>query len=293
MAHRPARGSLWAVLAAALVAALLLLATVGGSHSARAATWQDSDRSIVGGTAVPDGKYRFVAALLDTRNGSTAFQQQICGGTLIDRDSVLTAAHCVFRELPSPLRVTVGRTVLNSDQGQKRAVSHIFIHPNYKPRTLAYDAAVLELGSPVSGIAPIKLATSRQNHLETPGRVVTAAGWGNTNKQSPDGHEPDFYANRMREVNVPIVSDARAERIYDARFGPSYVSSIHVAAGETGKDTCQGDSGGPLFDRVSGRYTQIGITSWGVGCGAAGYPNVYAEVNSPAIKPFITNAASR
>jgi secreted trypsin-like serine protease len=289
MTHRPARGSLWAVLAAALVAALLLLATVGGSHSARAATWQDSDRSIVGGTAVPDGKYRFVAALLDTRNGSTAFQQQFCGGTLIDRDSVLTAAHCVFGELPSPLRVTVGRTVLNSDQGQKRAVARIFVHPQYNPFfDQAYDAAVLELGSPVSGIAPIKLATSNQDFLEKPGRNATVAGWGNTNKQSADGSEPDSYANRMREAQVPLVSDTRGKSVY----GSSYHANLMVAAGKRGKDTCQGDSGGPMFAKPHGSFTQIGITSFGIGCGA-GYPGVYAEVNAPAIRSFIINAASQ
>lgn len=278
-----------AVLAALLFAALLL-AFFGGAQSARAAI----EPRIVGGTAVPDGKYRFVAALLDTRNGSTAFWQQTCGGTLIDKNSVLTAAHCVFGEPEAPLRVTVGRTVLNSDQGQKRAVSRIFIHPNYKPRTIAYDAAVLKLSRPVTGIAPVKLATSSQNFLETPGRVVTTAGWGNKNQQSPDHHEPDLYADRMREVQVPIASDARAERIYDAELGPSgYVPPIQVAVEKSGKGPCQGDSGGPLFDMVAGRYTQIGITSWGIGCAADGYPGVYAEVNAPAIRPFIVNAAGR
>ncbi len=66
-----------------------------------------------------------------------------------------------------------------------------------------------------------------------------------------------------------------------------------VAAGETGKDTCQGDSVGPMFELVSGQYWQTGITSFGAGCGAAGYPGVYAEVNASSIRNFITNAASK
>jgi len=284
------KGSLWTSLLAALVAALLLLVSFGSTQSARAADDPTYNTRIIGGTAVPDGKYKFVAALLNTNNGSTAFQQQFCGGTLIDRDSVLTAAHCVYGESASPLRVTVGRTVLDSNQGQKRAVSRIFVHPYYNPSLdEAYDAAVLKLSRPVSGIAPVKLATSSQNFLETPGRNATVAGWGNTNKQSPDMSEPDYYANRMREAQVPLVSDSTARSVY----GSYYFSGLMVAAGQEGKDTCQGDSGGPMFARADGKYTQIGITSFGAGCGAAGYPGVYAEVNASSIRNFITNAASK
>ena len=48
---------------------------------------------------MPDGKYKFTAALLNTNWGSTEFKQQFCGGTLIDNNSVLTSAGCVFRSL--------------------------------------------------------------------------------------------------------------------------------------------------------------------------------------------------
>ena len=87
----------------------------------------------MGGLWVPNGKYPFLAALLDVRNGHTMFQQQICGGTLIDKNSVLTAAHCVYGRSAAPLRVTIGRTVLGSSQGEKRGVSRIFVHRRYDP----------------------------------------------------------------------------------------------------------------------------------------------------------------
>lgn len=245
---------------------------------------------VIGGTAVPDGKYPFVTALLDTRYGSTTYQQQFCGGTLIDRDSVLTAAHCVYGSSAAPLRVTAGKTVLDSSQGQKRAVARIFIHPKYNPdRSSAYDTAVLKLKSPVSGIRPVKLATSRQNYLESAGRNATVAGWGNTVAQPAGGSAGTKYPNRMREAQVPLVSDSKAASVY----GSSYYKGLMVAAGKTGKDTCQGDSGGPLFAKVAGAYTQIGVTSFGAGCGAAGYPGVYAEVNASAIRSFVVNAASK
>jgi secreted trypsin-like serine protease len=279
----------WATLVAALVAALVSLFVFAQSAQSARAQDQHHDNKIIGGTAVPDGKYPFMVALLDTRFGSTAFEQQFCGGTLIDEDSVLTAAHCVFGESAAPLRVIVGRTVLDSNQGQKRSVSEIFIHPLYNPSLNdARDAAVLELSSPVSGIAPIKLATSSQNFLESPGQNATVAGWGNTIAQPAGGSAGSSFPDRMREAQVSLVSDAQAKSVYKGAF----VASLMVAAGHTGKDTCQGDSGGPMFAKAASKYRQIGITSFGIGCAADGFPGVYTEVNASPIRSFITNAAS-
>ena len=278
------------LLTALVAATASLLVFLQSGEPARAADGATYDPKIIGGTAVPDGKYKFVAALRNTRYGSTPYQQQFCGGTLIDRDSVLTAAHCVYGEPASPLRVTVGRTVLDSNQGQTRSVSRIFIHQFYEPSSDdAYDAAVLKLNKPVSGIATIRLATTNQNLLETAGRNATVAGWGNTIAQPPGGSDGSSFPYRMREAQVPIVSDARAASVYGSR----YFKSLMVAAGKAGKDSCQGDSGGPMFAKADGKFTQIGITSFGAGCGADGYPGVYAEVNASSIRNFITNAASK
>ena len=248
----------------------------------------DSDPRVIGGEPVPNGKYEFVTALLDKTRAGTTYDKQFCGGTLIDNNSVLTAAHCVEGVTAVQLQVAVGRTELNSDQGQIRNVSAIQRHPRYTTSevTFRYDAAVLQLSSPVTGIQPVKLPPTTQNAYENPGRSLTVAGWGNIKKQSPDGGEPDSFPMRMREAEVPVVADGTARNVYDA----SYAAKLMVAAGREGKDTCQGDSGGPLFERTdNGRY-QVGITSFGAGCGAKGFPGVYAEVNSGAIRPFIVNA---
>ena len=156
-----------------------------------------------------------------------------------------------------------------------------------------YDSAIITLQHPMPTpsfpIKPIRLATPNQDYLEKPGRLATVAGWGNTIKQEPGHYSGGNYPNRMREARVPLVSDAKAKDVY----GESYIPSLMVAAGREGKDTCDGDSGGPMFARDDGTYTQIGITSYGAGCGARGYPGVYTEVNAAPIRSFITDAAGR
>jgi hypothetical protein len=74
----------------------------------------------------------------------------------------------------------IGGTAVPQNQGQLRSVPlpDRFIHPRYKPFLASYDAAVLKLSRPVTGIRPIKLATARQNNLENPGHILRAAGWG-------------------------------------------------------------------------------------------------------------------
>ena len=143
---------------------------------------------IVGGQPVPDGKYRFQAALLAQSFGTNDHERQYCGGSLITLFEVLTAAHCVdFVGVPggiplSDLRVVVGRTVLSSTQGQKRRAAAIDIHPRWNPETFSFDA-VIHLASPINGIRPVALVTPGVDALERPGTLATVTGWGNTIQQ--------------------------------------------------------------------------------------------------------------
>jgi secreted trypsin-like serine protease len=284
------RNPLWATLVGALVAAMVVSFFVfvrSGEAAPQTADEQTSYASvsskspmIVGGTAVPNGKYPFMAYVKLYRNGK---RSGFCAGSLIDRNSVLTAAHCLLNTTGAV--VVVGRSDLRKkNRGQEIGASRPFIHPRFIGN--GYDAGVLKLRRPVKGIKPIKLATAKQNNLEKPGHILTAAGWGVMKQR------PDILPKRMHDVSVPVVSDSRAKRAYQSQ-GPKYLPSLNVAAGKKGKSPCFGDSGGPLFD--SGSRTQVGITSHGAvqKCGTARYPVVYTEVNNPNIRNFILSAAKR
>jgi secreted trypsin-like serine protease len=287
------RNPLWATLVGASLAAMVVSFIVfvrSGEAAPHTADKQTPYASvspkspmIVGGTALPNGKYAFMAYVKLYRDGQ---RSGFCAGSLIDRNSVLTAAHCLLNTTGAV--VVVGRTDLRkNNRGQEIGASRPFIHPRYLGN--GYDAGVLKLRRPVKGIKPIKLATAKQNYLEKPGHILRAAGWG-VMKQRPGPF--DILPKRMHEVSVPVVSDSRAKRAYQSK-GSKYLPSLNVAAGKKGKSPCFGDSGGPLFD--SGSRTQVGITSHGAvqKCGTARYPAVYTEVNNPNIRNFILAAAKR
>ena len=61
-----------------------------------------------------------------------------------------------------------------------------------------------------------------------------------------------------------------------------------ICGGRRNKDTCHGDSGGPLIAHIDGRFTLVGVTSWGKGsCGNGRAPGVYADITHPTMMRFI------
>lgn len=275
---RARRGSRKTVAATGVAtAALALVATGTPAHA------------IIGGTEVSNDAYPFMVAVMDKGQGS-ALDRQFCGGSLVTADTVMTAAHCLVDDAgkpvsPKKLQLAVGRTVLSAaGQGQIRnaAKGGVVVHPRYLKGQEAYDVAFIQLSKPVRGISPIALPTQGTDALIRPGQKATVSGWGNTDTELPN--TPD----RLREVKVPILSHAECKTSYG-----EYDSKVNFCAGVETKDSCQGDSGGPIFRHVPGRRApiQVGVVSYGEGCGAQGAPGVYTSVSSSKLWKTLDESA--
>ena len=266
----------FAVLASLFLLMTALVQPVG-------ATPQPEPR-IIGGEPADFGEYPFMVALLFEPTAGNDFQKQYCGGSLIASKWVLTAAHCAdFLESPDEVAVAVGRTHLNSTEGQRLAVKAVYVHPDYDPNIISPDVALLELRRPVTGIDPIQLAGPADDAFEAAGTLLTVIGWGNT---STTGQAS--FPDELREVVVPVVDDTTCDDVYHG-----FVTvETQVCAGQKGIDSCGGDSGGPMFaTTTSGAEIQVGIVSYGIGCAKNRYPGVYTEVNSDAVRSFIQDVA--
>ena len=248
----------------ALLVALPLVALTGLATAPGAG-------AIVGGTTSAAGAHPFMASLQDA--SGFAF----CGGSVIAPTFVLTTAHCVPDGDATGLSVVVGTNNNSNGSGSRIAVTRVSVHPDYADST--HDVAVLQLAS-TAPVAPIALAATGDDTLEADGTTVTVAGWGD---QTPLAGGGLLTSSTLREVDLQVVADDSFECSADAATG--------ICAAALLKDSCQGDSGGPLFGTVGGRRTQIGVVSYGLGCGVPTQAGVYSEVNNPAIRAFISGVA--
>lgn len=200
-----------------------------------------------------------------------------CVGSLIHRKVVLTVAHHVSGEdLNSFVIRAGGYDTENLDNQYDRKVSQSVVHERYNPRGFINDIALLFLVDEYvigGNINLICLPPSNQNFDS---ERCLVSGWG---KDAFDN-----YSSKLRTVELPIVPKNKClTELKKAGMGQNFKlhDSIICAGGEIGVDTCQGDGGAPLVCPIANtinRYHQVGIVSWGVGCG--GPPGTYIFDNA-------------
>jgi secreted trypsin-like serine protease len=231
---------------------------------------------VVDGKPAKPGKWPFTVALVSKGNPNN-FTAQFCGGSLIDDNHVLTAAHCVEGAAPSQIQALVGTHSLVSG-GRRVDVTRVTIHPDFAATPfLQADVAVLRLAQAVTDITPVTYAATKaiDEQVSPDNSKTTVMGWGalEWNQGGPEVmHQARLQRNTAAECN--------ALGFYSGRL-----TENNVCAGDLqspGKSACYGDSGGPLVGKDdNGATVQIGVVSGGPQvCGnVAGY---FARVGSYA-----------
>ncbi|XP_028821961.1 chymotrypsin-like protease CTRL-1 isoform X2 [Denticeps clupeoides] len=223
---------------------------------------------IVGGTAATDGNWPWQASL--HYNG-----RHICGGTLISSNWLLTACHCIVSTNPIPWTVYLGilsQSGVNPNQ-QSFSVKTIIPHPQYNNTLYNNDVALIQMASSVTFtpyVQPICLATNSSVFYN--GTTCWSTGWGKITSAL------QTISGTLEEVQIPVVGNSQCSCEY--KSVPSVnITSQMICAGTEGKGACQGDSGGPLQCKQGTQWVQAGVTSYGVPCARANFPDVYTRVS--------------
>lgn len=281
-----------------------------------------ADTRIYGGRPAQQGAWPWQVSLHTAsrvgQDQESRVLSQFCGGSLIARQWVLTAAHCVqdWEKKITPANEILIRTGnVNLWEGDFRQVSAVIPHPDYNPQRTDNDVALVKLSQPINqSSGPVGAIPVLQNGNDLRPGPAVSIGWGlmeegripgvlmetEIDVVSNDTCNAGFAEQTRRDLGGFLLSVGSANGIPQEKLeeafsilSPSIGAALTnnmicagVASGE--RSSCNGDSGGPLMmRRADGGWIQVGIVSWGkmpmgaeTSCGLPSLYGVYTRVSN-------------
>lgn len=289
------------VRAASLGCGLVLLAVLAmGIDRSQAAhpPGNGAEASMINGKNAKAAEFPWQVALVVGGPGSrsrSARKRYFCSGSLIARDLVITAAHCVAEFSQRQIgwiEAIAGRTWLSNKSGSSAFVKSRLMPRNRNNRfkysssksSPAWDVALLKLKRRLP-VEPIELAGDSEADLLSTGTLVKASGWGVAKPGNRIG------TNNLRVANQVILPDPVCRRDNGRSYQPKTMICIGGPSGNT--STCFGDSGGPMIARLDVGWRLIGVTSFGDPYCSPNLPSVDARVAGRAIRAWVRERTMR
>ena len=213
-------------------------------------------------------------------------ERVLCGGAVIRRGWILTAAHCL-RDRGGSIagrgyRVRLGVHNPRNEEGVSYPILSVHVHNRYRTSNyrfgfdiglIRYDPGSGEQTGATNSIARIALdnvPVERRSINE--GMPAYIYGWGLT------GYRSGTSTDALRGARLELLTLDQCTA--DTNYRGAFLNSALCAAGAEGQQACSGDSGGPLvyFSDADRRPRVIGVVSSGFRCGEEGRVSRYTRV---------------
>ncbi|KAH0820945.1 hypothetical protein GEV33_001846 [Tenebrio molitor] len=188
---------------------------------------------IIGGQVARAAEFPWqVAIYVDTVDGKF-----FCGGSLLNREWILTAAHCLYNG--RLYTIQLGSTTLQSGDANRVVVatSTAVIFPNFDPETLEHDIGLIKLHMEITLTDYIQPITLAEVGDTVEGMPAIAVGWGQisdckfTVRLTLSG-----LANDLHYVTMVVISNAECRLTY----GDQVKSTMFCTVGNYNEGICTG-----------------------------------------------------
>ncbi|XP_044740257.1 chymotrypsinogen A-like [Chrysoperla carnea] len=248
----------------------LVFAIIGAAYSAPAAE-ADGDDRILNGRKAATNQYPFIVSLqykMPSEPG-TILRSKFCGGSILNKRWILTAAHCIVNGNKDGGVMHVKAGVKNAFDlgGQYPRVQKIIWPTQYnKTGQEEHDIALLQLAEELvmgPAVQPIAMAPKG---FKASG-VGTILGWGAINEDHSQS------SNELLYTPIPVAPSS------DCDIFRAHRPAEHIClGGKGGGSACGGDSGGPFILTHNGKPLLVGATSFGTVKCTNDKPVVYTSV---------------
>ncbi|CAF1133986.1 unnamed protein product [Adineta steineri] len=222
----------------------------------------------------------------------------ICGGTLINHKTILTAGHCLktagdrfeygsfefpivwntfYPNIESTVEVTIGlydrRKLMD---GHNVKVLKVIRHPSYDYRNLHNDIAIIKLDDYLRPSKTVQFACLT-NSISDVNITGTAVGFGDTIPGANRG------SITLQRVNLTVYPNDYCSNV-SSSIAKNWHTQLCCGDLQGERDVCHGDSGGGLYIERNisdiNRYTIDGIVSYGEQCATPMKPTIYTRVSN-------------
>jgi len=225
--------------------------------------------AVVGGYATTGNAHPYYVRL--SINGA------VCGGSLIEHATVLTAAHCADSAGGNPANITA--FIKDNDQLHV-PVTSIEIHPLWNGHAEdGHDLAILHInpGNTTSGITPVQVGTPSDPGAYAVNTPATLVGRGQLQAGGA-------FPTQLQQLDTVLHSDEYMDDLYNPWYWFDYWNeTLMIGAGWSNQTACHGDSGGPLTVVRNGVRVQVGLVSFVHSSPDCADPAGYAELAGPQL----------